>query len=128
MRTHDLKQHKILTLLLWLFSRSVVSNTLRPHRLYPTSLLCPWDSPGKNTGVVCHFFLQNINLLIYISYCSIGRYPYCSKYKELSPLTEPSISRLETLRKSGRKSYQKTCIWTRSQVSLSCWDMIIQTF
>ena len=127
MRTHDLKQHKILTLLL-LFSHSVVSKTLQPHGLYPTRLLYPWDSPGKNTGVVCHFLPQNINLLIYISYCSIGRYPYCSRHKELSPLTEPSISRLETLRKSGRKSYQKTCIWTRSQVSLSCWDMIIQTF
>ena len=26
----------------------------RPHRLYPTRLPCPWDSPGKNTGVGCH--------------------------------------------------------------------------
>ena len=24
----------------------------------PTRLLCPWDSPGKNTGVGCHFLLQ----------------------------------------------------------------------
>jgi len=28
--------------------------TLRPHRRQPTRLLCPWDSPGKSTGVVCH--------------------------------------------------------------------------
>ena len=35
-------------------SRSVVSDSLRPHRLQPTRLLCPWDSPGKNTGVGCH--------------------------------------------------------------------------
>ena len=27
---------------------------LRPHRRQPTRLLCPWDSPGKNTGVGCH--------------------------------------------------------------------------
>ena len=27
----------------------------------PTSLLCPWDFPGKNTGVCCHFLLQGIN-------------------------------------------------------------------
>ena len=27
----------------------------------PTRLLCPWDSPGKNTGVGCHFFLQGIS-------------------------------------------------------------------
>ena len=32
--------------------------TLRPHRWQPTRLLCPWDSPGKNTGVGCHFLLQ----------------------------------------------------------------------
>ena len=29
-----------------------------PHRWQPTRLLCPWDSPGKNTGVGCHFLLQ----------------------------------------------------------------------
>ena len=32
--------------------------TLRHHRQQPTKLLCPWDSPGKNTGVGCHFLLQ----------------------------------------------------------------------
>ncbi|XP_060259015.1 muscular LMNA-interacting protein isoform X10 [Ovis aries] len=32
--------------------------TLRPHRRQPTRLPCPWDSPGKNTGVGCHFPLQ----------------------------------------------------------------------
>ena len=32
--------------------------TLRPHRQQPTRLPCPWDSPGKNTGVGCHFLLQ----------------------------------------------------------------------
>ena len=39
---------------------SVVSDSLRPHGLQPTSFLCPWDSPGKNTGVRCHFLLQSI--------------------------------------------------------------------
>ena len=32
--------------------------TLRPHRRQPTRLPHPWDSPGKNTGVGCHFLLQ----------------------------------------------------------------------
>ena len=32
--------------------------SVRPHRRQPTRLLCPWDSPGKNTGVGCHFLLQ----------------------------------------------------------------------
>ena len=31
---------------------------MRPHRQQPTRLPCPWDSPGKSTGVDCHFFLQ----------------------------------------------------------------------
>ena len=36
-------------------SRSVVSDSLRPHGLYPTRLLCPWDFPGNSTGVDCHY-------------------------------------------------------------------------
>ena len=40
------------------WSRSVVSDSVRPHRLQPTRLPGPWDSPGKNTGVGCHFLLQ----------------------------------------------------------------------
>ena len=35
---------------------------LRPHELYLTRRLCPWDSPGKNTGVGCHFLLLGIFL------------------------------------------------------------------
>jgi len=31
---------------------------LQPHGLEPTSLLCPWNSPGKNAGVGCHARLQ----------------------------------------------------------------------
>ena len=37
---------------------SVVSNSVWPHRQQPTRLPHPWDSPGKNTGVGCHFLLQ----------------------------------------------------------------------
>ena len=37
---------------------SVVSDSVRPHGQQPTRLLRPWDSPGKNTGVGCHFLLQ----------------------------------------------------------------------
>ena len=33
-------------------------STLRPHRRQPTRLPGPWDSPGKNAGVGCHFLLQ----------------------------------------------------------------------
>ena len=35
-----------------------MSDSMRPHRRQPVRLPCPWDSPGKNTGVGCHFLLQ----------------------------------------------------------------------
>ena len=41
------------------FVALVVSDFLRPHRRQPTRLLCLWDSPGKNTGVGCHFLLPD---------------------------------------------------------------------
>ena len=36
-----------------------MSDSVRLHRWQPTRLLCPWDSPRKNTGVGCHFLLQH---------------------------------------------------------------------
>ena len=39
-------------------SASVVSDSVRPHRWQTTKLCHPWDSPGKSTGVGCHFLLQ----------------------------------------------------------------------
>ena len=43
-------------------SCSVVSDSLQPHGLQHARLLCPWDFPGKNIGVGCHFFLQGVFL------------------------------------------------------------------
>ena len=39
-------------------SRQSCLASVRPHRRQPTRLSCPWDSPGRNTGVGCHFLLQ----------------------------------------------------------------------
>ena len=35
-----------------------MSDSVQPHRQQHTRLRCPWDSPGKNTGVGCNFLLQ----------------------------------------------------------------------
>ena len=43
----------------WKWSRSVVSDSSRPHGLQPTRLLRPWDLPGKSTGVGCHCLLPS---------------------------------------------------------------------
>ena len=39
-----------------------MSDSVRPHRWQPTRLPRPWDSPGKNTGVGCHFLLQGMKV------------------------------------------------------------------
>ena len=39
-----------------------MSDSVRPHRRQPTRLPRPWDSPGKNTGVGCHFLLPRIKV------------------------------------------------------------------
>ena len=39
-----------------------MSDSVGPHRLQPTRLRGPWGSPGKNTGVGCHFLLPYMNV------------------------------------------------------------------
>ena len=71
-------------------SHSVMSDSLRPHGLYPTRL-CLWDSPGKNTGVGSHSLLQGIfltqgsnpgllfcrQILYHLSHITISRLNIC---------------------------------------------------
>ena len=49
----------------WKWSRSVVSDSSRPHGLQPNRLLHPWDFPGKSTGVGCHCLLHLARLDFY---------------------------------------------------------------
>ena len=42
----------------WKWSRPVMSDSSWPHGLHPSKLLCPWDFPGKSTGVACHCLLH----------------------------------------------------------------------
>ena len=78
------------------FSCSIVSDSLQPHGVEPTRLLCPWDSPGKNTGVDYHALLQGIfptqrwNPCLCIS--SIGRqiFPHSATWEAPKPFYLPS--------------------------------------
>ena len=69
-----------LDLYVWLSAKSLLC--LWPHGLSPARLLCPWDSPGKNTGVGCHALLLGIfpakghTLVSYVS-CIGGWVLYC---------------------------------------------------
>ena len=40
-----------------------MSNSLQSYALWLVTLLCPWDSPGKNTGLHCHFLLHVLGYL-----------------------------------------------------------------
>ena len=63
--------------LLFLFSHSVlsISDSLQPHGLQPTRLLCTWGFPGKNAGVGCHFLLWVIFLTQGLNPCILlGRW------------------------------------------------------
>ena len=56
-----------------------MSDSVRPHRRQPTRLPRPWDSPGKNTGVGCHFLLQ------------------CMKVKSESEVSQPCPTLSDTM-------------------------------
>ena len=67
--TEDVQYNKKLRLVKYYWTLMVVvgqslsrARLLRPHGLQPTTLLCPWDFPSKNSGVGCHFLLQVIFL------------------------------------------------------------------
>ena len=48
--------------LMLLLSHFSHADSMQPHWQQPTRLPCPWDSPGKNTGVGCHFLLQCVKV------------------------------------------------------------------
>ena len=57
-RTHNLLEYIQIIFKSWSCSCCCWVESVRPHRQQPTRLPRPWDSPGKNTGVGCHFLLQ----------------------------------------------------------------------
>ena len=55
---------------------SVIPDSVRPCKRQPTRLFCPWDSPGKNTGLGCHFLLQYMHACQVTSVMSDSVWPY----------------------------------------------------
>ena len=58
---HNIKQISLCYTVKGSVNHSVVSNSLQPSGLWPSRLLCPWDSLGKNTEVGCHALLQDLS-------------------------------------------------------------------
>ena len=114
---------------------SVVSDSVRPHRWKPTRLPHPWDSPGKNTGVGCHFLLQCMKVKSeseVTQSCLTLSYPMdCSlpgssvhgifqarvlewgaiAFSEFKPLTSSLDWKTAVQTVAGRKEW-KPCLWT----------------
>ena len=102
-----------------------MADSLRPHRRQPTRLLRPRDSPGKNTGVGCHFLLQCVKVKSeseFAQSCPAVSDPMnCSlpgssahgifgqEYWSGEPLPSPRINH------SG-KEYYKDCIYVYNSV------------
>ena len=62
---------------------SVVSDSVQPHRRQPTRLPSPWDSPGKNTEVGCHFLLQCMHacMLSHFSHVQLCGTPWTAAHQ-----------------------------------------------
>ena len=83
----------------WKWGRSVVSDSSRPRGLQPTRLLCPWDFPGKSTGVGCHCYqwliLQYLQLRLLDFPFLFERY-FCWIYNSMSAVL--FLSALENIK------------------------------
>ena len=67
-----------------------MSNSLQPYGLCPSRLFCPWDSPGKNTGVGCHALLQGIILTQASNWCLLLSPELAGKFSTISKTWEVS--------------------------------------
>ena len=88
-----------------------MSNSVQPHRQQPTRLRRPWDSPGKNTGVGCHFLVQ------------------CMKVKIESEVAQSQIAIQTLIFASGSHCYLLIhLIVIRGKLSNSSWNSAICHF
>ena len=101
---------------------SVVSDSLQPHGLYPARFLCPWDFPGKNTGVGCHFLLQRIFPTQGSNPCLLCLLHWQVDSLPLVPLESWTIKKTEHLRINAFKLWWRRLLgvpWTARRSSQS---------
>ena len=81
-------------------------NSLWPYGLYSARLLCPWDSPGKNTGVGCHALFQGIFPTQGLNTCLL-----CLLHWQESSLPQCHLGRLTENIKNPPRSYLFSQEW-----------------
>ena len=98
-------------------SCTVVSNSLRFHELQPVPLLCPWNSPGKSTGVGGHFLLQ----VIFPSWGLNPGLPHCRQilYQLNHREAQLTWKRCTVIKHEGKL---KILMWKRDLHIHTCWE------
>ena len=94
-----------------------MSDSVRPHRWQPTRLPRPWDSPGKNTGVGCHFLLQCVKVKS-LSCVQLLARPWTAAYQ-----APPSVGFSRQKYRSGVTLIQYDYISTRSHLQTPCFQI-----
>ena len=102
-----------------------MSDSLRLHGPQPTRILCPWDFPGKSTGVGCYCLQERINVIIANSlHCQFTKQRICSVLVCTHILPQIRGMRLEpTLWKKASSSRTRSWSWVHRSLSdpLSIW-------
>ena len=80
--------HQVACLCAKLLQSSLTLCDPMDHR--PSRLLCPWDSPGKDTGLACHALLQGIFLTQGLNPWFLGLLHWQAGHLPLAPLGKPS--------------------------------------
>ena len=105
----------------WKWSRSVVSNSKRPHGLQPTRLLCPWDFPGKSTGVGCHCLLQEISSLpIYVCTHYTWAISTCKQFYQNWIYKDFYLVNSATFKDTVQDDFQVHVQWDIVSIRLTC--------
>ena len=114
----------------WKWSRSVVSDSSRPHGLQPTRLLSPWDFPGKSTGVGCHCVLRKalwapIHSIVWDLFLQLG-FPGDSDNKESAcNVGDPnSIPGSEDLLEKGMATHSSILAWRIPWTEGAWWAIV----
>ena len=102
-------------------SRAVVSDSVRPRVLQPARLFCPWESPGKTTGVRCHALLQGI----FLPQGSNPRLPHCGQIlDQLSHQRSPYKCRRRRRHKRRRfDPWVRKIPWRRAWQPIKLFDI-----
>ena len=96
--------------------------SLRLYGLQPARLLCPWDSPGKNSGVDYHGLLQWIFLtrdqtLVSYIFCSIGRQvPYHQHHRESPKMFTKTLKIWRLCRENGGQEGGRAVNWGHQRI------------